>query len=123
MTDIANETPEIIYLIDGADELGVCKLWCQDPAPGAGMNPDDAVQYIRADKHKEIVDMQAQALESAILRKQAEAVDQVCSDIGEMVFSPDAWTPQGALCSAADHFKIFANRLRQQANDIEKEGE
>ena len=116
MTDIANETPEIIYLIDGADELGVCKLWCQDPAPGAGMNPDDAVQYIRADKHQKIVD-------SAILRKQAEAVDKVCSDISEMVFGPEVMSPQGALCKAADHCRVFADKLRQRADDIDKEGE
>lgn len=57
-----------------------------------------------------------------ILRKQAEAVEQVCSDIGEMVFSPEVRTPQGALCKAADHCQGYAKRLRQQADDTEKAG-
>ena len=36
-------------------------VWCEDPAPGEGMDPADAVAYIRADKHQEIIDRQAKA--------------------------------------------------------------
>lgn len=47
------DTPETIYLIPGEtwdSPEGLC--WCDSPAPGAGMDPDDAVAYIRADKHE-----------------------------------------------------------------------
>lgn len=44
------DTPETIYLIPGEDIDGApCMVWCDDPAPGEGMNPDEAVKYVRAD--------------------------------------------------------------------------
>lgn len=39
------KTPKIIYLIDMGDEIS----WCDDPAPGIGMNQKNAVKYIRVD--------------------------------------------------------------------------
>lgn len=50
-----------------------------------------------------------------LLRKQAEAVEQMGSDIGEMVFSPKKWTPAGALNMAADACEQYAHRLRHEA--------
>lgn len=50
-------TPETIYLIPGEtwhSPEGLC--WCEDPAPGEGMDPADAVKYIRADKHQERIE-------------------------------------------------------------------
>lgn len=38
-------TPNKIYLTH-VDEV----VWNDDPAPGIGMKPDDAVEYIRTDK-------------------------------------------------------------------------
>jgi len=56
------ETPETIYLIPGENLDGAPDMvWCEDPAPGEGMDPADAVKYIRADKHQEIIDRQAKA--------------------------------------------------------------
>ena len=56
------ETPETIYLIPGEDIDGApCMVWCDDPAPGEGMDPTEAVKYVRADKHQEIIDRQANA--------------------------------------------------------------
>jgi hypothetical protein len=37
---------EVIYLIDAGDEI----VWCEDPAPGTGMDESEAVRYIRADQ-------------------------------------------------------------------------
>ena len=57
-----DKTPETIYLIPGRDidgELGY--MWCDDPAPEEGMDSAEAVKYIRADKHQEIIDRQAKA--------------------------------------------------------------
>jgi len=57
-----SETPETIYLIPGEDVDGApCMVWCDDPAPGEGMDPAEAVKYVRADKHQEIIDRQARA--------------------------------------------------------------
>jgi len=50
------ETPEIIYLIPGEtwdSPEGLC--WCEHPAPGEGMDPAEAVKYVRADVHQELV--------------------------------------------------------------------
>ncbi|KXJ45840.1 hypothetical protein [Marinobacter sp. Hex_13] len=52
------ETPETIYLIPDSEHG---HLWCDDPAPGLGMDPKDAIEYRRAD----VVD--------ATLAKQAKA--------------------------------------------------
>jgi hypothetical protein len=60
--------------------------------------------------------------EAAILRLQAEAVEQCYSDIGEMVFSPEVRTPQGALNKAAGHCADYVQRLRQQADEAERAG-
>jgi len=56
------DTPEAIYLIPGEDVDGApCMVWCDDPAPSYACDPADAVKYIRADKHQEIIDRQAKA--------------------------------------------------------------
>lgn len=45
--------PNEIYLIPVMEndwEPGfIDYVWCEDPAPGNGMDPEDAVQYVRAD--------------------------------------------------------------------------
>lgn len=43
-----DDMPERIWLIPNAGNDGET-LWCDDPAPGTGMDPDDAVEYRRAD--------------------------------------------------------------------------
>lgn len=53
--------PDRIWLLPCAGDEGET-LWCEDPAPGAGMREDDAVGYVRTD----IADAQAQ--ENAKLR-------------------------------------------------------
>lgn len=56
------DTPEIIYLIPGEDVDGApCMVWCDDPAPDEHCDPAEAVKYVRADKHQEIIDRQAKA--------------------------------------------------------------
>lgn len=42
-------TPETIYLIPDASEGVLSHVWCDDPAPGLGMDPEDAIEYRRAD--------------------------------------------------------------------------
>ncbi len=40
------ESPKVIFLIPDGDGN---HSWCDDPAPGIGMDESDAVKYIRAD--------------------------------------------------------------------------
>ena len=47
--DKPSETPETIYLIPDASEGVLGYVWCDDPAPGIGMDAEDAVEYRRAD--------------------------------------------------------------------------
>lgn len=50
------DTPETIYLIPGEDVDGrMGWLWCDDPAPHPDHDPAEAVKYVRADKHEELV--------------------------------------------------------------------
>jgi hypothetical protein len=44
--DKPTDTPETIYLIPDTEHGHV---WCDDPAPGLGMDPEDAIEYRRAD--------------------------------------------------------------------------
>lgn len=44
-----SDTPETIYLIPDYDEGVLGHVWCDDPAPGIGMEPADAIEYRRAD--------------------------------------------------------------------------
>ena len=46
-----SEHPETIYLIPGEDGEGPATVWCEDPAPVQGMDPEDAVKYVREDVH------------------------------------------------------------------------
>lgn len=68
------DTPETIYLIPDADGY----VWCEDAAPGEGMKPEDAVKYIRADKHQEIIDRQAKAAKMGMdaAKKSAEIMER-----------------------------------------------
>ena len=39
-----NQPPKVIYLIpEGLDNW----VWCEDPAPGADMQEDESIKYIR----------------------------------------------------------------------------
>jgi len=61
------ETPEIIYLIPDEDVDGApCMVWCDDPAPGEGMDPADAVKYIRADSVDTVLSREIDALRREI---------------------------------------------------------
>ena len=73
------ETQEIIYLIPGEDVDGApCMVWCDDPAPSYACDPAEAVKYIRADKHQEIIDRQAKAAKMGMdaAKKSAEIMER-----------------------------------------------
>lgn len=39
------DIPDTIYLLDTVDGI----LWCEDRAPGVGMDPEDSIPYVRVD--------------------------------------------------------------------------
>lgn len=43
---MTEEFPEVIYLLPGTGEGGEA-TWCDDPAPGWAMDPDDAIRYVK----------------------------------------------------------------------------
>jgi hypothetical protein len=53
-------------------------VWCEDPAPSHDHDPAEAVKYIRADKHQEIIDRQAKAatLGMDAAKKSAEIMER-----------------------------------------------
>jgi hypothetical protein len=53
-------------------------VWCEDPAPSYACDPADAVKYIRADKHQEIIDRQARAAKMGMdaAKKSAEIMER-----------------------------------------------
>jgi len=46
---MTEEFPEVIYLLPGTGEDGEA-TWCDDPAPGWDMDPDDAIRYVKQPK-------------------------------------------------------------------------
>ena len=59
--DIKDLAVETIYLVPDSSEGQRCYLWCDDPAPGVGMDPSEAVEYVRKDVHEAIIAKQAKA--------------------------------------------------------------
>lgn len=59
--DIKHLAVETIYLVPDSSEGQRCYLWCDDPAPGMGMDPSEAVEYLRKDVHDAIIAKQAKA--------------------------------------------------------------
>lgn len=51
INDIREQAIERIYLIPDTSEGQLGYVWCDDPAPGEGMDPAEAVEYVRKDVH------------------------------------------------------------------------
>lgn len=49
--DIQHLAVERIYLVPDASEGQLGYVWCDDPAPGEGMDASEAVEYVRKDVH------------------------------------------------------------------------
>lgn len=61
INDINEQAVDHIYLIPGECDGEQCLVWCDDPAPGEGMDPSEAVEYVRKDVHDaRIAELEAQ---------------------------------------------------------------
>lgn len=76
------KTPDVIYLIPD-DEYGY--VWCEDPAPGMGMEERDAVKYVRVGTNKESsAKKTAEELDATLdagepmTKNQRQVVEDVC---------------------------------------------
>ncbi len=86
-----DRTPDQIYLMDMGDEIA----WCDDPAPGAEMNADDAVKYVRAD----IIEQLQQEHDAKVIVDAVNTVGVRCI--------------QGEVYIVADSLKEYAENLRE----------
>lgn len=68
--DKQTETPETIYLIPDSEHG---HLWCDDPAPGLGMDPEDAIEYLRADVAATALAASEARIAELLAREQREA--------------------------------------------------
>lgn len=66
INDIKRLAVERIYLVPDASEGQLSYLWCDDPAPSQGMDPAEAVEYVRKDVHEAIVKRQASAAKAGM---------------------------------------------------------
>ena len=82
-----SDTPETIYLIPGEDVDGApAMVWCDDPAPGEGMDPAEAVKYVRADV-RDVVQRKADNCEQEARqwRQEARTQSAIVAEIYEAV--------------------------------------
>jgi hypothetical protein len=82
------ETPEKIWLIDQGDEVS----WCNCPDPSHDIEKSETVEYVRADKHKELVELgkkisSVTAVTSQLVKDQSgnETMAILLDDIGDLL--------------------------------------
>lgn len=69
MDELRENAVEIIYLVPDREEGQLYYCWCDDPAPSFGMEPSEAVAYVRKDVHDAALEReQALAKERDALR-------------------------------------------------------
>lgn len=73
INDIKHLAVERIFLIPDASEGQLGYVWCDDPAPGEGMDPAEAVEYVRKDVHDAIIKRQAKAAQQGMDAAKAAA--------------------------------------------------
>lgn len=106
-----SDTPETIYLIPDASEGVLGHVWCDDPAPGIGMDPEDAIEYRRADT----VDDELTAAKARIaeLEKALEPLADIVTAFDEKYYDHHQ---QLVLMEAGDARRAAA-LLKESTND------
>ena len=61
LNEIKHLATEHIWLVPMYEDGQLGYAWCDDPAPGAGMDPEDAVEYLRKDVHDALIDQQSKS--------------------------------------------------------------
>lgn len=143
INDIKHLAVERIFLIPDSSEGVPGYLWCDDPAPGVGMDASEAVEYVRKDVHEAHI-AELEEREAALAAKLIEFHElanlanlMAAEDVCDALVSIDEKTPTDhlarhylikqveALEGAADEFEVHerarqclkwnAEKLRQQA--------
>ncbi|WP_339119148.1 hypothetical protein [Halomonas sp. BMC6] len=73
INDIKHRAVERIFLIPDASEGQLGYVWCDDPAPGEGMDASEAVEYVRKDVHDAIIKRQAKEAQQGMDAAKAAA--------------------------------------------------
>lgn len=100
--------PGTIYLVPDAEHGWV---WCDDPAPGEGMDPKDAMRFVRA---------------PAVSRLDAEATLQAVRNALELAYNAGVpvccQRPEGAECCGAPEpeWPAWASQVMAELGPIEK---
>lgn len=132
--DKPTDTPETIYLIPDTEHGHV---WCDDPAPGLGMDPEDAIEYRRAD----VADTALAAAEARIAELESDSAKlkefaieafqtafnghDWCGDdiqdagvrtglLEQTAFDPDEHTTDCEFLEPGDTFYVFAALLKEK---------
>ncbi|WP_404463034.1 hypothetical protein LG331_09655 [Vreelandella aquamarina] len=85
---IKDQSVERIYLFPGEHDGETALLWGDDPAPGEGMDPAEAVEYVR----KDAVDARIAELERIAAQFKAAALKASTNGYGQdEVHHDDSW--------------------------------
>lgn len=77
INDIKHLAVERIYLVPDASEGQLGYVWCDDPAPGIGMDASEAVEYVRKDVHDaRIAELEAQVEQHRVAEETQIALRQ-----------------------------------------------
>ncbi|UQI42706.1 hypothetical protein [Vreelandella venusta] len=88
INDIRGQVVERIYLIPDSSEGQLGYVWCDDPAPGIGMDPGEAVEYVR----KDVADARIAELERIAAQFKAAALKASTNGYGQdEVHHDDSW--------------------------------
>ena len=111
--DKPTQTPETIYLIPDAEHGHV---WCDDPAPGLGMDPEDAIEYRRAD----VADTALAAAEARIVYLEqlaSERLEQMTADAERIAEMKKVLGPFAREAETFGHRAIFPDDLHPVCDD------
>lgn len=78
INDLKHLAVERIYLIPDSSEGQLGYVWCDDPAPGEGMDAAEAVEYVR----KDVADARIAELEVHVERLDNELQEKALTDDG-----------------------------------------
>lgn len=80
---MSTQPPKIIYLIQ---EDSCSWLWCEDPAPGTGIDADDATKYIRMSEvenlRKKLWD---KSIDDNCIIRDAGVYQEICAELERLL--------------------------------------
>ncbi len=111
INDIKHLALERIYLVPDTSEGQPGYVWCDDPAPGEGMDPAEAVEYVRKDVH----DASLQKLQAIAAQFKAAALKASINGYGQDdVHHDDSWIDE--LDDALRKIQLYDAKRAKEAS-------